>query len=69
VAVVRVAVALGGDVVGGSCPGYQLSLVATVLAQGWAVSGPLVARQIAFNGPRKHSGKIFKSEISSNLSQ
>jgi len=29
----------------------------------------LAARHSVFNDPRKHSGKIFKSEISSNLAQ
>ena len=34
-----------------------------------AALGPHVASHIIFNGPRKHSEKFFKSEISSNLSQ
>jgi len=40
-----------------------------VLVQGWAISGPNVARHSVFSGPRKHSGTIIKSEIFSNLSQ
>jgi len=31
--------------------------------------GQLAARHSDFSGPWKHSGKIIKSEISSNLSQ
>jgi len=34
-----------------------------------AARGPHVARHSVFSGPRKRSGKIFKSEISFNLSQ
>jgi len=34
-----------------------------------ATRGPHVARHSDFSGPWKHSGKIIKSEISSNLSQ
>jgi len=34
-----------------------------------AARGPHVARHSVFSGPRKHSGKIIKSEISSNSSQ
>jgi len=34
-----------------------------------AARGPHVTRHSVFSGPRKHSGKIFKSEISFRLSQ
>jgi len=39
--------------------------VGNELAARW----PLVACHSVFSGPRKHLGKIFKSEIFSNLSQ
>jgi len=34
-----------------------------------AARGPHVARHRVFSGPRKHSGKTIKSEISTNLPQ
>jgi len=42
--------------------------ISTHLSRGGqlATRGPHVARHSVFNDPQKHSGKIFKSEISSN---
>jgi len=34
-----------------------------------AARGPNVARHSVFSGPQRHSGNMFKSEITSNLSQ
>jgi len=50
----------------------RLAFLRTVLyttAGQLAASKPSVAHHIVFSGSWKHSGKIFKSNISSNLSQ
>jgi len=57
----------------GLLSGYVVSTICrdNNLEQGWAISGPRATcgPPQLFSGPQGHSGKIIKSEISSNLSQ